>query len=76
MVEYRDHRKVNSRKKWIEVVLFENAPHDWPSRSDECIELAKFTHAGDAYIYASNLVHAINGDPLNLYHTAWAVVVR
>ena len=76
MVELRDHRKAGAKRKWHNVVLFEREPRDWPGTSNECIELARFTHPGDAYIYASNLVKVIREDRLNLYHSAWAVVIR
>jgi len=76
MVEYRDHRKAKSRKQWTEVAVFTEQPRDNPRESKDCHVLAKFAHAGDAYVYASNIVKMFREDEGNTYHKAWAVVVR
>ena len=62
----------NDKKKWTSVVVFETIPRDNnPRVSKEAIELAKFTHRGDAWVYAMNLAK----DP-GSYYDAWAIVLR
>ena len=76
MVDYRTYRPHGSKRKYTTVLVFSTIPRDNPKTSKEGIELARFTHAGDAYAYAKAKLDEFNTNDSNLFHDAWAVVVR
>jgi len=66
----KNYRKADSKAKWVTVGYYETEPRDWPSRSKEMVECAKFTAEGDAHLYANILARRPGA------RTLWAVVVR
>ena len=69
-MELRNYLK-NHKRAWYTVGYFTTEPKDWPSRSKELVEIAKFKHEGDAWQYAMSL--AANPGTLA---DAWALVIR
>jgi len=45
----------NHKRKWVTVGFFKSEPRDWPSKSRELVEVAKFVALGDAFLYANDL---------------------
>ena len=68
--ELRNYHQAGSKRKWVSVGYFVQEPRHSPSSSNEMVEVAKFTHEGDAHLYANLL--ARRPDAI----AWWAVAVR